>query len=101
MKILRLNPRTKVLPKLPKIQEVREIRVLWCDDGWSYIPQLKIRRKFVIADDNTNEYFHEVWDGIVPASVLYDEAVLYTTYVGSKMWMEVSNQNSELFVIQP
>ena len=45
------------------------------------------------------EYREESWDGIVPAKVSYEEKILYTVYDHKKMWMEVGNQYSELYVI--
>jgi hypothetical protein len=45
------------------------------------------------------DYIEEPWDGVVPAKVVYDEKVLYTIYNHKKMWMEVGNQYSELYVI--
>lgn len=45
------------------------------------------------------EYIEESWDGLVPAKVQYEEKILYTVYNHKKMWMEVGNQYSELYVI--
>lgn len=73
---------------------------MWCDDGWSYIPQLKIRRKFYTDFDGNMEYFEESWDGIVPGKVLYEEKVVYTKYNDKKFWMETSSGCTELYVVQ-
>jgi len=98
MQIKRYNGR-KVPFKLPAIRETKEARVLWCDDGWAYIPQLKIRRAFETSDGDIMEYTEESWDGLVPAKVQYEEKILYTVYNHKKMWMEIGHQYSELYVI--
>lgn len=99
MRIKRYNGR-KVPFKLPAIRETKEIQVLWCDDGWAYVSQNKIRRSFETVDaSGILEYIEEPWEGVVPAKVVYDEKVLYTIYNHKKMWMEVGNQYSELYVI--
>lgn len=85
--------------KLPAIRETKEAQVLWCDDGWAYIPQMKIRRAFETSDGDLMEYTEQPWDGVVPAKVQYEEKILYTIYNHKKMWMEVGNQYSELYVI--
>jgi hypothetical protein len=60
---------------------------------------MKIRRAFETSDGDHMEYMEESWDGLVPAKVQYDEKIVYTTYNHKKMWMEVGNQYSELYVI--
>jgi hypothetical protein len=98
MQIKRYNGR-KVPFKLPTIRETKEVQVLWCDDGWAYIPQMKIRRHFVTTDTDILKYTEEVWDGVVPAKVMYSEPVTYSVFNHKKMWMEIGNQYSELYVI--
>jgi len=99
MRIKRYNGR-KVPFKLPAIRETKDIQVLWCDDGWAYVPQNNIRRAFETVDNvGILEYIEEPWEGVVPAKVLYDEKVVCTIYNHPKMWMEVGNQYSELYVI--
>ena len=95
MKVTRYNPKTK---KLPFVKETKDVNVLWCDDGWSYIPQCKIRRKFEVEDDSM-EYSEEPWDGVVPGKVLYDEKVVLSVYIPKKMWMEVGQEYAEVYVI--
>jgi hypothetical protein len=60
---------------------------------------MKIRRNFVTTDTDVLEYTEEIWDGVVPGKVLYDEKVVYSTYNHPKMWMEVGNHYSELYVV--
>jgi len=98
MRIKRFNAR-KLPFNLPPIRETKEVQVLWCDDGWAYIPQIKIRRNFVTTDTDELEYTEETWDGIVPAKVLYNETIMHSVYNHKKMWMEVGNEYSELYVI--
>ena len=45
------------------------------------------------------EYIEEVWYGLVPGRVLYDEKLMFTTYQSKrKMWMESTFDYKELFV---
>ena len=37
-----------------------ELTIIWSNDGWCYIPQLKIREKFQEKD-----YIQEDWDGVI------------------------------------
>jgi hypothetical protein len=60
---------------------------------------MKIRRHFVTTDTDALEYTEETWDGIVPAKVVYSETIVHSVYNHKKMWMEVGNQYSELYVI--
>jgi hypothetical protein len=60
---------------------------------------MKIRRHFVTTNTDVLEYTEEPWDGIVPAKVLYNETIVHSVYNHKKMWMEVGNQYSELYVI--
>jgi hypothetical protein len=60
---------------------------------------MKIRRHFVTSDTDILEYTEEPWDGIVPAKVMYNEPVTLSVFNHKKMWMEVGNQYSELYVI--
>lgn len=82
MKIEKTNLRPIIRPLT-----VKNITLLWCDDGWTYIPTLKIRRKFTQSSFLT--YTEEPWDTSVPANVLYKETVIHTTYSASpKIWTE-------------
>jgi hypothetical protein len=98
MKIKRCKPKSV---KLPTIKDTKDVQLLWCDDGWTYIPQIKLRRKFESQDEGTcnMEYTEEVWDGVVPGKVLYAENVAYSVYNHRKMWMEATNEYAELYVI--
>jgi hypothetical protein len=60
---------------------------------------MKIRRYFVTTDTDVLKYTEEAWDGVVPAKVLYNETISHSVYNHLKMWMEVGNAYSELYVI--
>ena len=83
MKVDKTNLRPLIRPL-----NVKKVTVLWCDDSWTYIPALKIRRKFSHASSFLN-YTEEVWDTSIPANVLYEETVVHTMYSTSpKIWTE-------------
>ena len=67
---------------------VKQIFILICDDGWSYIPILKIRRKFKFSD-SVLFYQEEPWDDSISANVMHEEEVLWSNYSNSpKIWSE-------------
>ena len=37
------------------------VNFIWGNDGWCYIPELKIRQKYT-----ETKYFMEEWNGIIP-----------------------------------
>jgi len=47
---------------------ITSITRIWADDGWCYIPELKIRQKFVIIPKHIQEveFLSESWSGYVP-----------------------------------
>jgi len=81
--------RSSVAPTKIPARESKRVYVLWCDDGWTYIPLLKLRRKFTESSDSMLEYTEEHWDYSVPAKVLYEEVVLWTLYSSKpRVWTE-------------
>jgi len=83
MKIEKTNMRPIIRPL-----NVKNITILSCDDGWTYIPALKIRRKFSHTSSFLT-YAEESWDTSVPANVLYKESVVHTSYsLSPKLWTE-------------
>jgi hypothetical protein len=53
----------------------------------------------VTTDTDILDYTEEGWEGVVPAKVMYSEPVTYSVFNHKKMWMEIGNQYSELYVI--
>uniref|UniRef100_A0A6C0JWL4 Uncharacterized protein n=1 Tax=viral metagenome TaxID=1070528 RepID=A0A6C0JWL4_9ZZZZ len=71
---------------LPKPIESRKVTLVWGNDGWCYIPQLSIRRKFT-----ESLYYKEDWLGVI-AMPEYIEEIEWTKYPNG-MWKE----NNEVF----
>lgn len=93
--------------QFPKVRESKELSIIFCDDGWTYIPQLRIRRKFM--DDDESEYvdaviYHEeVWEGLIPGKILHEYKTIYTTYMTNMLlWTESDPKHKyrDLFVEQ-
>lgn len=83
MKVEKTNLRPVIRPL-----SIKKVAVLWCDDSWTYIPALKIRRKFLHTSSFLN-YIEEIWETSVPSNVLYQESIFYTTYsLSPKLWTE-------------
>jgi hypothetical protein len=95
--------------QFPKIRESKDLSVIFCDDGWTYIPQLRIRRKFTDDDEHPSSdewmlYFEEPWDGLIPGKILHEYKAIYTTYVAKTLvWMESDTKHKyqDLFVERP
>lgn len=58
----------------------KKITLIWGNDGWCYIPQLGIRRKF------TDKYLQEEWNGVI-AMPEYLEEVNWIVH-SSTVWSE-------------
>ncbi len=97
MKVQRLDPQSYPLTLEPKGDAVRMF-YFWCNDGWCYIPEIKIRRKFILEKLNQFEVSQESWSGAIPMYEHY-ESVLVTVYSDSpQIWKEQTDYSSELFV---
>ena len=67
---------------------VKQIFILTCDDGWSYIPLLKIRRKFEFSQ-TVLIYTEEPWEDSISANIMHGEQVLWSNYsISPKIWSE-------------
>ena len=83
MKLKKTNLRPIMRPLNSK-----RVAIIWCDDGWSYIPLLKIRRKFEHGQ-SCIECTEEPWEDAIAAKVLYEEVLLWTEYsLKPRLWTE-------------
>uniref|UniRef100_A0A6C0AJ34 Uncharacterized protein n=1 Tax=viral metagenome TaxID=1070528 RepID=A0A6C0AJ34_9ZZZZ len=94
--------------QFPKVRESKELFIIFCDDGWTYIPQIRLRRKFVEDEDVSNEdwilYAEESWEGVIPGKILHEYKAIYTTYeTKTLVWMESDTKHKHryLFVERP
>jgi len=81
--------RSQVLPNNPL--KSMDITLLWCNDGWCYIPALGIRQKFT-----EKHYFSQPWDGIIGIPQYIEDVkwCLYSQY--PRVWSE----NNDVFKLQ-
>jgi hypothetical protein len=75
--------------------EQQNVTAFWCSDGWCYIPEKKIRRKFQY--NKKMIYTSETWDGIIPIPS-YVEKIEWITY-SPLLWQEKSTEFSEFYEI--
>jgi hypothetical protein len=75
--------------------EEQNVTAFWCSDGWCYIPEKSIRRKFQYTKKII--YTIEDWKGIIPIPE-YVEKLEWITY-SSTIWQERSNEFSEFYEI--
>ena len=72
----------RIQTKLKPLKSVNAT-FLWGNDGWCYIPELKIRQKFT-----ETEYIFENWDGVT-AMPLNIEKLVWQLYSESpRIWRE-------------
>ena len=50
---------------------MQTITMIWGNDGWCYIPQLNIRKKF-----NENSEITENWEGVISLPEYFEEVPL-------------------------
>ena len=75
--------------------EKKEVHLIWANDGWCYIPQLKIRQKFT-----DTHYFHEEWLGVI-APPQHIETITWSLYSKEpRVWQEQGPQHSEVYCIK-
>ena len=79
----------KVTPSQSKSLTESKVTVIWANDGWSYIPELKLRRKFT-----ETHYYKEDWDGVIPMPE-HIETVTWAQH-SSQAWQE----NDELYELK-
>jgi len=66
----------------------KKVSVVWWDDGWKYIPLLKIRRKFEHGFPFI-DFTEELWDDSIPSKILYEELIVWTEYSAKpRLWTE-------------
>jgi len=66
-----------------KAIESKQITLIWANDGWCYIPQLKIRQRFT-----DKLYYQEDWTGVIamPENIETTDWVLYSKE--PRIWQE-------------
>ena len=68
---------------------ITKVTAIWANDGWCYIPQLNIRRKFT-----ETHYLKEDWDGVI-AMPEYVETITWKEFPDG-VWQE----NEEAFQLK-
>lgn len=72
--------------------DTKQVTLLWAQDGWCYIPQLKIRQRFT-----EKLYYREEWTGVI-ALPEYIETVTWTLFSKEPLvWREQGPQYSEVY----
>ena len=98
MEITRMNPEHYTSP-LPRPRDRRELTLLWCEDGWCYAPERKVRYHYNLGTQVSSLlYIEEPWEGTI-AYPMYTERVTWTLYSLSPLiWRERSEEFDELYV---
>jgi hypothetical protein len=82
------------ISSLTKPIEVKKVTVIWGNDGWRYIPQLKLRQKFT-----ETLFIQEEWDGVIaiPENVETINRQVYS--LSPLVWREKGSQFDEAYGI--
>jgi hypothetical protein len=72
-----------IVENLPKPLKSLEASFVWGNDGWCYIPQLKIRQKFT-----ETKFFIEEWTGIIPMPSHFETLDFSLYSEKPRMWKE-------------
>jgi hypothetical protein len=76
---------------LTKPIESKNVTLIWANDGWCYIPQLKLRQRFT-----ETHYTHQEWAGVI-AMPEYIEQVTWSLHSKDpRIWQE----NDELYSLK-
>ena len=75
--------------------ETRKLNLIWGNDGWCYIPDLKVRQKFT-----EDKFYRENWDGVI-AMPEYIENITWTLYSQSPLlWRESASVFDYIYQIK-
>jgi hypothetical protein len=68
--------------------ESKNVTLIWANDGWCYVPQLKMRRRFT-----ETHYTEEIWSGII-GMPQHIETTCWALYSKAPL---VWSENDEIF----
>ena len=66
----------------------KQLVFIWGDDGWCYIPELKMRLQIT-----ETHYFHEKWDGVIAMPEFVEKVSWRLLSEKPRVWQE----NDELY----
>lgn len=76
--------------------ENKKLTYLWCNDGWCYVPELKLRQMFILQDPLI-EIRKEHWTGAIPLPLQVEEVTRVVYCQSPMVWMETVEGVSEIF----
>ena len=93
-----LVKRIKKYPNNLLCKETKNVTYVWSSDGWLYIPELRIRRKYRETPmEDVFDVIQEQWSGVIFLGE-YTEKVFLRIYSDSpQVWEETSDSFSELY----
>ena len=72
------------------------VNILWCADGWCYVPETRVRRQFFLSNNKVT-MIQQPWEGTIPVPE-YSEEVELQWYSGLE-WRELSEDLDQLFLV--
>ena len=77
---------------LSKPIESKKVTFIWSNDGWCYIPELKLRQKF-----SETRFTQEEWDGVIAMPEYIETVNRYVYSVSPLVWREKGSQFDEVY----
>jgi hypothetical protein len=82
-------------------KEVKEVTYIWSSDGWCYIPEVKMRQRFLTTNDSESLILiEESWEGVIPLPQNLEKVTRYLLSEQPRCWMEENQYFSEIYVEQ-
>lgn len=95
MKLKKILASSKYALMTPK--ERNEVTFLWANDGWCYIPELKQRRKYVLANDGSVEILIQLWSYAIPMPQHTEKVTQKVLAKQPQVVLEETEKSSELY----
>ena len=93
-----LIKKSKKYPDNLLCKETKNVTYIWSSDGWLYIPELKIRRKYRETPmEDVFDVIEEHWIGVIFLGEYTEKVVLRIFSDSPRVWEEVSPSFSELY----
>jgi hypothetical protein len=80
------------ISSLTKPIEIKKVMMIWGNDGWCYIPQLKLRQKFT-----ETLFTQEKWDGVIAIPENIETINRYVYSLSPLVWREKGLQFDEAY----
>ena len=94
-----LVKRTTNYPNNLEYKEKKVVTYIWASDGWTYIPELKIRRRYLETNEkDIFEIIEQNWVGVIFLGEYLEKVSLQVYSEYPRIWSEEGSSVCELYV---